>query len=75
MSIENLINSKDIEKEQLISDESTLSPFKDRVLSPRKIKENKKRFSYQIRIFILTYFSYAVLHFTRESWSILKPKI
>ncbi len=35
----------------------------------------KRRKSYQIQIFILTYLTYSILHINRESWSILKPKI
>ena len=38
-------------------------------------RHNKRALRYQIIIFTLTYLSYASLHFVREGWSILKPKI
>jgi len=34
-----------------------------------------KRRRNQVAIFLLTFFTYAALHFSRESWSILKSKV
>ena len=48
--------------------------------SPVRTVENeattgKKKFTFQIMIFMLTYASYSLLHFIRQSWSILKPSV
>lgn len=41
----------------------------------RGVTTGGRKIAYQLMIFVLTYLSYAVLHFTREGWSILKPDI
>lgn len=38
-------------------------------------KKQSSRNYYQAQIFIITFLSYAILHFNREAWSVLKPKI
>ena len=51
------------------ADSSNITTIKPQVSrGPRKI-------AFQSMIFILTYFSYAGLHFTREGWSVLKSSI
>jgi sugar phosphate permease len=39
------------------------------------VTHGKKRVAYQALIFVMTYLSYSLLHFTREGWSILKSDI
>lgn len=46
-----------------------------RVTLSRKVSTGPKVFIWQLVIFILTYLSYACLHFIREAWSILKTDV
>ena len=44
--------------------------------NPSKIEPSSfKRYSMQAYIFVLTFFTYAVLHISRESWAFLKDKV
>ena len=40
-----------------------------------QVSTGSGKITFQIMIFILTYVSYAGLHFTREGWSVLKSSV
>lgn len=50
----------------------TESEINAKIIVPSK---GRRVFLWQLNIFVLTYFSYACLHFVREGWSILKPNV
>mmetsp|Transcript_27286 Transcript_27286/g.24164 ORF Transcript_27286/g.24164 Transcript_27286/m.24164 type:complete len:120 (+) Transcript_27286:1-360(+) len=63
-------NQKDSMKDRLFKLNST----PDNLNISQPPQSNKKVF-YQVYMFILTFFTYASLHTTREAWAFLKDKI
>ena len=58
------------------SSKGELQSFNIEYGQPSDYEENKtKRILIQTFIFVMTYVSYSFLHFTRQSWSILKPSV
>jgi sugar phosphate permease len=60
---------------EIIEDDEIHEMIKFNVVSRKQVSTGWRPFLFQTMIFVLTYVSYAALHFTREGWSILKTDI